>query len=76
MNKTFIECTDALMSCLSEHDLTALQAIYKARLEEAEQKRSQHVYRKPDNLETRPRLLHNICDALAEEQARRSQKGS
>jgi hypothetical protein len=75
VNKTFIECTGAIMSCLSEHDLTALQAIYASRLAEAERERSQHVRGKPDNLETRWRVLHDICDALAEEQARRSQRG-
>ncbi len=72
-NKIFIECTDALMSCLSEHDLTALQALYASRLAEAERERPLHVRGKPDNLETRPRVFHAICDALAEEQARRSQ---
>lgn len=71
MNKVFIECTDAIMSCLSEHDLTALQAIYAARLEEAEQERLQHVQGKHDNLETRWRVLQDICDTLKEEQTRR-----
>jgi hypothetical protein len=71
MNKTFIECTDTIMSCLSEHDLTALQAIYALRLADAEQKMVQHVKGKPDQLVTRLRLLREICDALTEEQARR-----
>jgi len=72
LNKTFIECTDVIMSCLSEHDLAALQAIYTRRLADAEQKVSQHHTKgTPDSLTTRMRLFHDICEALAVEQARR-----
>lgn len=72
MNRTFLESTDALFGCLSEHDLTALQAIYASRLAEAEKERAKHERGKHDNLETSWRLLRDISDALAAEQAKRS----
>ena len=72
MNETFIECTNALMSCLSEHDLTALQAIYAPRLAEAKREvKHHHVQGEHDGLVTHQRLLGDICEALVVEQARR-----
>ncbi len=73
MKTNFIECTDALMNCLSEHDLKALQAIYAPRLAEAKREKEQHhVDGKQDGLVQRLRLLQEICDALAVEQTRRN----
>jgi len=60
------------MSCLSQHDLIALQTIYAPRLAAAEREKEQrHVDGKQDGLVQRPRLLQEICEALAVEQARR-----
>ena len=73
MNTNFIECTDALMKCLSEHDLKALQAIYTPRLAEAEREEKQHhMHGRHDGLVQRQRLLQEICNALEIEQARRN----
>jgi hypothetical protein len=73
MNDTFFHCTDELWRCLSEHDLVALRASYALRLAEARQTMDEPQGKGAhDTLVQTWRLLQDICDALAAEQARRT----
>ena len=72
MDEIFITCTDALMACLSEHDLVALHAIYTARLTQAKTEMdSHHVKGEHDGLPSAWRTYHALCAAIEHEQKRR-----
>ena len=72
MDELFVTCTDSLMACLSEHDLTALLTLYTSRQAQAKTEVDlYHIKNVHDGLPTAWLTYRAICTAIVQEQKRR-----